>query len=189
MRFFTLILLLCSFHLAQAQLSPITQVTLEFTPANGAVVTASATDTGSGLVIDGPINLTESTDYTLAILLNNGDTDITSEVASNGTNFQFFFEVIADLFTGDIMYADADSNNLPIGLASNWTSSCVDGANLNGNFRIFYLLFFTGLILLLGFYIGMFESATMPLLVGILFGGVSSWGVWRIFNKKKSFRP
>ena len=137
MRFFTLILLLCTFHLAQAQLSPITQVTLEFTPANGAVVTASAIDTGSGLVIDGPINLTESTDYTLAILLNNGGADITSEVASNGTNFQFFFEVIAELFTGDVMYADADSNNLPIGLASNWTSSCVDGANLNGNFRIF----------------------------------------------------
>jgi len=50
-RFFTLLLLLFTVHLAQAQLSPITKVTLEFTPTSGAVVTASATDTGNGLTI------------------------------------------------------------------------------------------------------------------------------------------
>ena len=137
MRFFNLFLLLCSFHLAQAQLSPITNVTLEFTPTSGAVVTASATDTGNGLMVDGPINLTESTDYSLAIRLNNGASDITSEITNNSSNFQFFFEVIADLFTGEVRYADTDSNNLPIGLSTNWTSSCVEEPNPTGSFRVF----------------------------------------------------
>jgi len=136
MRIFYLFLLLFSFNLAQAQLSPITQVTLEFTPANGAVVTASATDSGSGLTVDGPINLTESTDYSLAITLNNGSNDITSEVMNNGNDFQFFFEAAEGLLLGSVMYADSDSNNLPIGLASNFTSSCVEGASPSGNFRI-----------------------------------------------------
>jgi len=122
--------------LAQAQLSPITQVTLEFTSASGAVVMASATDAGSGLAVDGPINLTESTDYSLAIQLFNGNTDITSEVTTLANNLQFFFEPSEGLFTGDVSYADTDSNNLPIGLLSNWTSSCVESPSINGDFTI-----------------------------------------------------
>jgi len=136
MRFFNLLLFLFSFQLAHAQLSPVTNVTLEFTPTSGAVVTATATDSGSGLMVDGPINLTESTDYTLAIKLSSGNTDITSEAMTLGNNLQFFFEATDGLFTGDGMYADMDSNNLPIGLMSNWTSNCVEGSSPSGNFRI-----------------------------------------------------
>ena len=105
-------------------------------PANGSVVTVSATDTGNGLTVDGPINLMESTDYALAITLNNGDTDITNEVLNNGDNFLFIFEPTESLFTGNGEYADADSNNLPIGLSTNWMSNCVEGDAASGNFRI-----------------------------------------------------
>lgn len=136
MRFFYLLLLVFSFNLAQAQLSPITQVTLEFTPTSGAVVTASATDSGNGLVVDGPINLIESTDYNLAIKLSNGNTDITNEVTTNANDLQFFFQPTDGLLTGAVQYSDTDSNNLPIGLSATLTSSCVEGANLSGNFRI-----------------------------------------------------
>ena len=110
MRFFYLCLLLLSSQLAVAQISPITNVTLEFTPTNGAVVTASATISGSGLVVDGPINLQESTDYTLAITLNNDATDVTSEVSSNANNFQAFYNATGEIFTGEVMYLDADGN-------------------------------------------------------------------------------
>ena len=140
-RFFILLLLLCTTYFAQAQLSPITKVTLEFTPTDGAVVTASATDTGNGLMLDNPINLMESTDYTLAIKLNNGDTDITSEITNNANDFQFFFETTEDQFEGAVQYADADGNGLPIGLVTNWTTSCVEEVNLSGNFRIWLGLF------------------------------------------------
>ena len=136
MRIFYLFLLLFSFNLAQAQLSPITQVTLEFTPTSGPVVTASATDSGNGLALDNPINLMESTDYALAITLNNGATDITSEITNNANNFQFFFETTEGQFEGAVQYADMDSNGLPIGLATNWTTGCVEEVNLSGNFRI-----------------------------------------------------
>ena len=136
MRFFHLLLLVFSFNLAQAQLSPITQVTLEFTSTSGAVITASATESGNGLVVDGPINLMESTDYNLAIKLSNGNTDITNEVMTNANDLQFFFQPTDGLLTGEAQYADTDSNNLPLGLSATLTSSCVEGANLSGNFRI-----------------------------------------------------
>ena len=136
MRIFYLFLLLFSFNLAQAQLSPITKVTLEFTPTSGPVVTASATDLGNGLALDNPINLMESTDYALAITLNNGDTDITSEITNNANNFQFFFETTEGQFEGAVQYVDMDSNGLPIGLVTNWTTGCVEEVNLSGNFRI-----------------------------------------------------
>ncbi len=58
-----------------------------------------------------------------------------------------------------------------------------------GNFRIGYLVFFTMLILLLGFYMGLFETTTMPLLLGILVGGLVSWLGWRFISKRKAFRP
>jgi len=135
-RFFTLLVLMLTTYMAQAQLSTITKVTLEFTPTSGAVVTASATDTGNGLALDNPINLMESTDYALAIKLNNGESDITSEIANNPNNFQFFFETTEGQFSGMVQYADTDGNGLPIGLATNLTTGCVEEVNLSGNFRI-----------------------------------------------------
>ena len=136
MRFFYLLLLLFPFQLAIAQISPITNVTLEFTPSNGSGVTVSATNSGSGFVVDGPINLMESTDYTLSIQLNNVATNVTSEYSNNSNDFQFFFSPTADLFAGDVLYLDTDSNNLPVGLSTGWTSSCTEEGSLNGNFRV-----------------------------------------------------
>ena len=136
MRFFNLLILLFSFHLANAQLSPITNVTLEFTSTDGTTITASATDIGNGLEIDNPINLQESTDYSLAITLNNGGSDITSEVTDNANNLQFFFETTEGQFEGTVLYADSDNNGLPLGLATNLTTGCVEEISLSGSFRV-----------------------------------------------------
>jgi len=59
----------------------------------------------------------------------------------------------------------------------------------SGRFRLMYLGFFTLLMLILGYYMGLFESATMPLVVGIVFGGLVSWTGWRLFSKQKSRTP
>jgi spore germination protein YaaH len=59
----------------------------------------------------------------------------------------------------------------------------------SGNFRIFYLTFLTTLIMILGYYLGMFEEATLPLIVGIFFGGIISWIAWRFFAKKRVYTP
>ena len=119
-----------------AQLSDITRVTLNFVPTSGALVSATATDAGSGLVVDGPINLMESTDYTLSIVLNNGEMDITSEVTTNGNDLQFFFAPEEDLFEGGVEYDDMDGNGLPIGIVTNWTSGCVGEEDVMGGLRI-----------------------------------------------------
>lgn len=58
-----------------------------------------------------------------------------------------------------------------------------------GGFRLFYLLFLTSLILLLGYYLGMFEQTTMPLLIGIVVGGLVSWLIWRFVAKRRLFTP
>lgn len=58
-----------------------------------------------------------------------------------------------------------------------------------GNFRIFYLLFLTSLIMVLGYYLGMFEQTTLPLIVGLVFGGIISWVAWRFFAKRRVYTP
>ncbi|MBX2873910.1 MAG: T9SS type A sorting domain-containing protein [Saprospiraceae bacterium] len=133
-----MLLMLCPFFL-QAQLSSITEVTLTFTPSSGSAITAKATDAdGNGLVVDGPINLAESTDYTLDIELRNVDqnTNITDEVTANPERYQFFFETPGDIISGDIAYDDVDANSLPVGLASSFTSECVEAEGATGSLRI-----------------------------------------------------
>lgn len=59
----------------------------------------------------------------------------------------------------------------------------------NGQFRLLYMIFFTFLLLLLGGYMGLFQGATIPLLVGVIFGAVVSWGGWKYVAKKKTLTP
>ena len=133
-----MLLVLCPF-LLQAQLSSITEITLTFTPSSGSAITAKASDAdGNGLVVDGPINLSESTDYTLDIELRNIDqnTNITDEVAANPERYQFFFETPGGIIAGDIAYDDTDANSLPVGLANSFTSECVEAEGASGSLRI-----------------------------------------------------
>ena len=132
-----ILLVLCPFFL-QAQLSPVTEVTLTFTPTSGSAITATATDSGSGLVVDGPISLSESTDYTLDIELRNvaGNINITDQVAADPERYQFFFETPGGIISGDIAYDDTDANSLPVGLASSFTSECVEAEGASGSLRI-----------------------------------------------------
>lgn len=59
----------------------------------------------------------------------------------------------------------------------------------NGRFRMGYMAFFTILMLLLGGYLGLFEGASIPLLLGVIFGSIVSWVAWRILFKKKAMTP
>jgi len=135
----------------------ITKVILNFTPTGGgAVVSASATDPdGDGpqnLVLDGPINLTTGTSYTLSIDLINGlysvgqdGYDISAEVREEGDEHQLFFGWTDGDFsaptgagningTGVVNYEDEDTNGRPIGLITSWTTSAT--TRLGRNFRV-----------------------------------------------------
>jgi hypothetical protein len=134
----------------------ITKATLTFTPTGGGTaVTASATDPdGEGvqdIEIDGPINLSANTSYTLTILLINeladpGDAEynITEEVEEEGDEHMFFFSWTNNVFsdpTGngnidnradDVNYNDEDVNGEPVGVETLWTTSTVS----SGKFRV-----------------------------------------------------
>jgi spore germination protein YaaH/uncharacterized membrane protein len=60
---------------------------------------------------------------------------------------------------------------------------------LSGRFRLLYMTFFTLLMLLIGGYLGLFKGASVPLLVGVVFGGLISWIWWKIQRKKQSLTP
>jgi hypothetical protein len=132
----------------------ITDVTLTFTPTEGGdpvVATASDPD-GEGpldLMINGPIDLLESTDYDLSIKVENkieGE-DITEEIMEEDDEHMFFFSWTDEVFTspaGDgnidnrddpVNYNDFDENSLPVGLSTSWTTECVE-ENVSGKFRL-----------------------------------------------------
>lgn len=134
----------------------ITKVTLRFTPDGGGDdITVTATDPdGTGLQpieVDGPINLSQETTYTLAIELINelADVsdpayDITDEVREEGDEHMFFFSWTNDAFADpagngnidnradEMNYEDEDVNSLPIGLTTSWTTGLVS----SGTFRV-----------------------------------------------------
>lgn len=146
-----LFLLIGSFLLPSfmtAQVSGITDVSLTFTPtAGGTAIVATATDNGQGLVVSGPIDLMESTDYDLSIGLMAGTTDLVPTIQTEGTSYLFYFAFTDSVLTspaGDgnidmradpMNYEDMDANGLPIGLASSWGTECGDIA-LAGDFRV-----------------------------------------------------
>ncbi|HRG80824.1 MAG TPA: hypothetical protein PL167_14485 [Cyclobacteriaceae bacterium] len=123
----------------------ITKVILKFTPTGGGtVVTVTATDPdGEGsqdLQIDGPINLSKGTTYTLTIELLNGlynpgadGYDVGKEVLAEGDEHQLFFSWTNTFSSpmgsgnigsapGVVNYQDEDINGLPIGLTTSWTT-------------------------------------------------------------------
>jgi hypothetical protein len=123
----------------------ITKVILRFTPAGGTPVVVTATDPdGEGsqnLQIDGPINLTTGTTYTLSVELINGlynegedGYDITEEVREEGDEHQLFFSWTDGAFSsptgagnigapGLVNYDDEDADGRPIGLTTTWATS------------------------------------------------------------------
>ena len=129
----------------------ITDVTLTFTPATGAAVTATATDPDGegpqGLQIDNGITLTAGVTYTLAIDLQNSieNESITEEIEEEDDEHMFFFEFTNDIFSSPagngnvdarddavINYNDQDGDGLPLGLSTEWTA----GAAATGTFRV-----------------------------------------------------
>ncbi len=135
----------------------ITKVTLTFTPAaGGSPVVVIATDPdGAGLQpleVDGPIELTKNTSYSLAISLINTLADpsapeynITEEVSEEGDEHMFFFAWTGNVFSNPagngnadnrndaVNYNDEDANGQPLGLETSWTSTDVAS---DGAFRI-----------------------------------------------------
>ncbi len=135
----------------------ITEATLTFTPTGGGTtVTVTATDPdGEGvqdLTVDGPINLVTNKAYTLTIELINGladpseeEYDITAEVEEEGDEHMFFFGWTNNVFSNPggngnidaradaVNYNDEDSNGLPLGLSTSWTTAA---AAASGTFRV-----------------------------------------------------
>ena len=127
----------------------ITTVTLTFTSSDGGeeiVVTANDPD-GEGIEdieVDGPIDLAKGKTYDLEISLVNGlaepsapGYDVTAEVREESDEHLFFFSWTNNVFStpsGDgnidnradeIDYNDEDSNGLPLGLETRWTTGDV----------------------------------------------------------------
>ena len=135
----------------------ITKVTLTFTPTGGgAPVVVTATDPdGLGLQpleVDATIELLKNTSYSLAISLINqladpsaAEYNITEEVSEEGAEHMFFFSWTGNVFSNPagngnidnrndvVNYDDEDSNGLPLGLETSWTTTDVVAS---GSFRI-----------------------------------------------------
>lgn len=124
----------------------ITQVKLTFTPAGaGNPVEVTATDPDAFGVADmepdGPINLQPNTTYSLTITLINGlldptenGYDVTEEVLEEADEHLFFFSWTGgfanpvgngniDNRADAVNYSDTDSNGLPLGLSTGWTTT------------------------------------------------------------------
>ena len=133
----------------------ITHVTLTFTPQGGGTAVegtwVDADGEGSGNPVLSDITLAANTTYALTMTLRNlldadNPVDITEEVDEEGAEHMFFFGWTDGLFsnpTGDgnigednrndpVNYDDQDTNGLPLGLESNWTT----GDAATGTFRV-----------------------------------------------------
>ncbi|MEM9835613.1 MAG: T9SS type A sorting domain-containing protein [Bacteroidota bacterium] len=137
-KIYLLFLALCLFATtASAQLDNITGVTLAFTPtAGGATVEGTATDSGSGLAVDGPITLMESIDYNVVVTVRSGMNDITNQVQAAANDHQVFFQPMASFFNGDVDATDSDGNGLPVGLLNEVTTECTEDGDFSGMLRV-----------------------------------------------------
>ena len=136
----------------------ITHITLTFTPqGNGSRVEATWVDVdgeGSANPVLSDIVLAPNTTYALTISLRNlidpdNPVDITEEIDEEAAAHQFFFAWTDGLFTdptgdgnvGDgqqndpVNYDDEDTNGLPLGLETSWTT----GDAAIGTFRVLLL--------------------------------------------------
>jgi len=138
-------------HSLQGQdLNDVNTVLLTFTPAAGDAVSVSATDDGQGnLVPSGTINLMESANYTLTIQVqNSGGDNLHDTISARGEDFLFLFGFVDTTMASPsgsgnindrsqtINYDDQDSNNRPIGLETSWETTCRDGGDAAGTFRV-----------------------------------------------------
>lgn len=136
----------------------ITKATLTFTPVDGGnTITISASDPdGEGvkdLAAEGNITLVAGKTYELSITLINelaavGEEgyDITEEVEEEGAEHLFLFSWNNNIFSSpsgdgnidnrsdEIIYTDTDSENLPIGLNTRWTTTQTGAST--GSFRV-----------------------------------------------------
>jgi hypothetical protein len=129
----------------------IDKVTLTFTPSQGSAIIVRATDPdGEGVANMAPneaISLLSSTLYTLTIGVENtiaGD-NIAEEIENEADEHMFFFSFTSDVFSdpsGDgnidnradaLNYNDKDSNDLPLGLSTDWTTG---NNSSGGSFRV-----------------------------------------------------
>jgi len=128
----------------------IDRVMLVFVPDEGETVFATAFDEdGEGpndFEID-DIVLAPNTTYTLSIEVDNtiDGEDITTEIEEEADEHMFFFAFTNGIFTSpvgngnfdtrsDVMnYLDEDSNQLPLGLETSWTTG---SATTGGTFRV-----------------------------------------------------
>jgi hypothetical protein len=133
----------------------ITKATLTFTPSVGSTVIVTATDPdGEGvqdIEVDGPINLVANKSYTLTITLINGlaqpsdpEYNVTDEVEEEAVEHMFFFSWTNNVFSDPagngnfdtrsdvINYEDEDTNGLPLGLETSWTTAGIS----SGDFRV-----------------------------------------------------
>ena len=132
----------------------ITDVVLTWTPVNGGdpVVARAQDPDGEGplnLAILDEIELSESTEYTMAVTLSNSieGEDITEEIMEEDDEHLFFFSFTDEIFVSPagngnvdnredpINYNDTDENNLPVGLSTSWETECGEESS-TGSFRI-----------------------------------------------------
>ena len=85
---------------------------------------------------DGPILLSESSDYSLSITLQSGSDDITMLIADDPDNYQFFYEPSHDIISGEVEAQDMDSEGLPVGLENELTTECTDDGDPTGTWRV-----------------------------------------------------
>lgn len=116
----------------------ITMVTLTFTPVSGNAISFTYSDPdgeGSTPPTIDPIVLAANTPYTMTIELTGVDgEDITDEILLEADEHMFFFGWTGAIFSnpsgngnltarsGTVNYADSDTNNQPLGLATTWTT-------------------------------------------------------------------
>ncbi len=131
----------------------ISKITVHFTPTvGGTTISVSAVDPdGDGpqdIEAEGPINLEYNLEYDMEIEFVNHlatpEEDITEEIRVEGNDHMIFFGWTTGLFfspsNGDIntnrenvRYQDEDTNGLPIGLQTKWTTANQD---MTGDLRI-----------------------------------------------------
>jgi len=136
----------------------ITKTTLTFTPVGGgsAVIISASDPDGEGvqdLAAEGNIVLAAGKTYELSITMINelaavgaDGYDITEEVEEEGAEHLFLFSWSNNIFSSpagngnidnrsdEVIYTDTDSNNLPVGLNTRWTTPQTGG--ISGSFRV-----------------------------------------------------
>lgn len=148
---FTLILFLCATTFlssckdddvpaVEQEEEEISEVTLRFTPVTGGTPLTFTWSDPDGGGAQNPtadeIVLAPNTDYILTMeLLGPNDENITEEIAEEADEHMFFFGWTQGLFsspsgtgniasrTGAVNYGDEDSNGLPLGLITDWTTA------------------------------------------------------------------